>query len=180
MLNDPKWKRFAGSNAVFTDKAGKKGAPTVGIGAYLCNNPDCGIPHLTIACIDADGREISVLLAPETGGEIAKTIVEKLGDVGHHYIALKAFRALTMIDELATMSEIECDFLDGHGLRAACRSMLNGDAVVVGKMLPRRYGDEDRLRAIAAVQREQVQGPNTADSLVRVVAEALGLREGGN
>jgi hypothetical protein len=179
MLNDPKWVRFAGTNAKFSEGPVVSGIPTLGVGAYRCNNPKCEVPHMTIACIDQEGREISVLLSPDTGAEIAKTIVQKLGEVGHHLFALAGMRCMTLVNELATMTDIEADFLDGHGLKDAARAMLGTDPVVIGQVLPRRYSEEDRLRAIAAVQVEQVQGPNTADSIVDIVAEALGLRLGG-
>lgn len=179
MLNDPNWVRFAGTNAAFSEKPIVGGVPTLGVGAYRCNNPKCEVPHMTIACIDQEGREISVLLSPDTGAEIAKTIVLKLGELGHSLFALVGMRCMTMVNELATMTEIEADFLDGHGLREACRLTLGTGPMVIGQVLPRRYSDQDRDRAIAAVQHEQVQGTNHADRIVDIVAEALGLRLGG-
>jgi hypothetical protein len=178
MLNDPQWARFGGTNAVFSERAIVGGIPTIGVGAYRCNNPKCEVPHMTIACIDQEGREISVLVSPDTGAEIAKTIVQKLGEVGHYLFAVTGMRCMTLVSELATLTDTEADFLDGDGVREAARSMLGKDPCVIGQVLPRRYSEQDRLRAIAAVE---VLDANevTAEQVVRIVAEALGLREGG-
>lgn len=179
MLNDPQWVRFAGTNAVFSEKPIVGGVPTLGVGAYRCNNPKCEVPHMTIACIDQEGREISVLLSPDTGAEIAKTIVLKLGELGHSLFALVGMRCMTMVNELATMTEIEADFLDGQGLREACRSTLGTDPMVIGQVLPRRYSEQDRSRAIFEVARQTPVDATVAANIVEIVAEALGLRLGG-
>lgn len=189
MVNDPKWARFGGTNAVYSQdvlKVGQRGIPTVGIGAYRCSDPTCGKPHMTIACIDGNGNEISVLLEPETGTKIVAAIIDKLGDIGGPYIALQAMRALSLVSELATMSEIECDFLDGHGLQNSARAMLGQDPCVVGQILPRRYSEDDRLRAAEMMRAKRRDHPalpyrNLAEDLemVDIVAEALGLRLGG-
>ena len=82
-------------------------------------------------------------------------------------------RAIKFVADLSTMTEIECEFLDGHELRELARLLAIGEDVCV----PRLYGEEDRRRAIGALR---AMGAATHDGIagdaVDSVAEALGLR----
>jgi len=91
----------------------------------------------------------------------------------------QAKRASRFVADLGTMTEIECEFLDGHELRELARLLAIGEDVCV----PRLYGEEDRGRAVAAIVARWYDGgapiqtvPVKPADLVDVVAEALGLR----
>lgn len=180
MTNDPKWVRYAGNHArVHQHKPspeGQEGVPTLGIGAFECD--ECGKPHVSIAAITPAGLEISILLEPEIAGRAVQTVVEKLGDVGDDYLALRAFRALTLVNALATMTEVEADFLDGAGLKEACRLMVNGG----NPALARRYSEDQREAAanvLAGARNEYMRHPGRAETLELVdrIAVELGLTE---
>lgn len=89
--------------------------------------------------------------------------------------------AIELASQLATMTETECDFLDGHGLREAFRMALGNEAFV----FPRLYSDEDRKRAISALVDAYYRGDEVErvtvkpGELVDKIAEALGMRRAG-
>lgn len=171
--NDPNWKRYAGI-AVGKGRTPPGGIPTLGLGWYRCNC--CEEPNFCIAVVHPDGEEFSIVFSPDVMNKFMADACTGLAELGINLFALEALRSRVMISELATMTDIECDFLDGSGLREACRLILKDQAPT----LPRLYGDEDRARA-AHVLKDSLTallpaGPKTYGDIVDTVAEALGMR----
>jgi hypothetical protein len=93
-------------------------------------------------------------------------------------------RAIRFVAELATMTDIEAEFINGDELRSVARLLqvpdMDGE---VEATLPRLYGEEDRDRAIAATHRQAdpinlISGLR-AGMIVDAVALALGMRRAG-
>jgi len=86
----------------------------------------------------------------------------------------QAKRASRFVADLGTMTEIECEFLDGREIRELARLLAIGEEVCV----PRLYGEEDRKRAVDALIDAGIGSSHgdLAPEAVDVVAEALGLR----
>lgn len=121
--------------------------------------------------------EINATVSPETAAAICGAIVEKLADVGNEFLALKGLRALTVVSQLASMTDTECDFLDGSGVREWCRLVVNGGTATV----PRVYGDEDRKRAIDAIREINAGRKSRTEmgEMVDLIAGALGMTKVG-
>jgi hypothetical protein len=123
----------------------------------------------------------------ELSGALAR-IEQLTADLGVAKVAAREAGALVresiphvrFVDMVATMTDLEAD-LDAGELRDAARSISDVST------FPRLYGEEDRGRAIGAVEREVVRqlGAIPADDrdavgqLVDAVAEALGMRRAG-
>lgn len=92
--------------------------------------------------------------------------------------------AVRFVAELATMTEIECEFLDGHELRSIAQLLQvpddNGERAPT---VPRLYSDEDRDRAIARLKGRDGLHRSTVEyyigECVDIVAETLGMRRAG-
>lgn len=86
-------------------------------------------------------------------------------------------RAKRLVAELATMTDIEADFLDGNELRSIARLLQvpGEDAPTI----PRLYSDEDRNRASKRALGWKIENMESASFLVDAVAEVLGLRRAG-
>jgi hypothetical protein len=181
-MNDPKWIVHEVQDASLSTIA-PGSLPTVGVGGYSCNR--CGKGHITLAVAAAKGFQIDSLMQPDTAVAIVKDIVAKLADIGESYLALNALRALTLVNEIATMTDTEVDFLNGGELREQCRQMLKGKCTT----FPRMYDSNDEQRAIEALRQAAVAPYKPSvlsgtvldnrDNLrwaVRAVAEALGMK----
>lgn len=84
--------------------------------------------------------------------------------------------AVLLLNGIATMTDTECDFLDGSGLREAARCALGGEAFT----LPRLYSEEARERAIEVLDEiGTFISLDEASRGVDKVAEALGMRRAG-
>lgn len=194
-LNDPAWVRFAGESANLVvrgpcDKpiVSTSEKPTNGVGGFKCK--DCTDPHITLALVIQGGTEINVNMAPETGAEICKALVEKLSEVGASYLALKGMRALTLATELAGMTDSEADELDGAFVREWAQCVV-GSGPMLARTLPRLYNDLDRERAAKAMGaaldgkiHELAEGEHHIVrsrrlAMVDAVAEALGMKRVG-
>jgi len=87
--------------------------------------------------------------------------------------------AVRFVAELATMTDNECDSLDGYGKREVARMLQVPDEDGErAPTVPRLYSDEDRMRAVDALNRRQ-DAPVYVEEIVDVVAEALGMRRAG-
>jgi len=87
--------------------------------------------------------------------------------------------AVRFVAELATMTDIEAEFLDGHELRSIAQLLqVPDDEGNRAPTVPRLYSDEDRNRAIAEAALFQAEMFNPGE-LVDTVAEALGMRRAG-
>jgi hypothetical protein len=87
----------------------------------------------------------------------------------------EAAASVDLAGQLATMTDTECDFLDGAGLREAFRCALANQPFT----LPRLYSDEDRSRASDMLREYIDMNCAFADSIVDGVANALGMRRAG-
>jgi len=89
--------------------------------------------------------------------------------------------AVRFVAELATMTDIECEFLDGHELRSIAQLLqVPDDESNRAPTVPRLYSDEDRDRAISALS--DVDFPHSyqeGGELIDAIAEALGMRKAG-
>jgi len=91
-------------------------------------------------------------------------------------------RCLRLVDELATMTDLECEMLDGIELRSI--ALLHRVPDAKGERVPtvpRVYTEEDRKRARDAILRLPPWnvGPDSASLWVDAVADALGMRRAG-
>jgi hypothetical protein len=93
--------------------------------------------------------------------------------------------AVRFVAELATMTDIETEFLDAYGLREVARMLqIPDDQGERAPTVPRLYSDEDRERAIsamiAALRETPISETRTLQAMaVDAVAEALGMRRAG-
>jgi hypothetical protein len=178
MRQDPNWQRFRAKHQnVVVSTPGAE--PVVGIGGFRCT--DCNQAHLSLALVATTGDEINVLVTPEVAVELFKKGVQILGDLGESLVALNALRALTIVSELATMTDTEADFLDGHELRESCRQLQAGKPATFQRL----YDENDRTRAISALIRQfhklPAEGQRNLDGgeAIDAIAEALGMRRAG-
>lgn len=83
-----------------------------------------------------------------------------------------AIGPVRLVSQLATMTDTECEFLDGMEVRDWSRNKLDGDFT-----MPRYYGSQDRERALKALISDGVEASlSRALEYVDIVASALGLR----
>lgn len=179
-MHDPKWRRFQAEGAQPAVHETHPGAvAAIAVGGFQCT--DCGDVNVTFAIVSPEGDEMNCRVHPDVAVDVCKAIVEVLADVGQIYLALQGMRALSMVSELATMTEPECDFLDAHGLREACRLIVGGKVAT----MPRLYTEEDEKRARAALTDRFYAGNVVSmvsakpSEIVTIVAEALGMRKAG-
>jgi hypothetical protein len=182
--NDPKWTRWHGVAVATRDEPRRpeeEGSPTLGLGSYVCNC--CAEPNFAIAVVHPDGREFSIVFSPDVMSGLMKDASRRLADLGINYIALEGMRSRELVSDLAAMTDTEADFLDGSGLREACRLILKGKQPPT---TPRLYGEEDERRACDAIVSRYYRGgepiqmtPGKPIELVQIVAEALGMRKAG-
>ncbi|MGN5376121.1 hypothetical protein [Sphingomonas hankookensis] len=134
--------------------------------------------HRTATCDCPRSAMLQSVSRPVTGSELAEI---------EGWTADVKTRAIRLIAELATMTDTEADFLDGHELREVARLIqVPDDAGEIAPTLPRYYGEEDRSRAIAAIVARHYDGgtPIVAvavkpGEIVDMIAEALGMRRAG-
>jgi hypothetical protein len=155
-------------------------APQFSISGIHCCG--CDGEHMIIATRRKTGAVTLVTLNDEMAVAFLKAGVEVLGELGVSMLALDAFRALTVVDQLASMTDTEADFLDASELRETCRTVVAGEPAT----LPRLYSENDRDRAVAALRTKCgtiiAGGRREMDfgEIVDTTAQALGMRRAGS
>jgi hypothetical protein len=88
-------------------------------------------------------------------------------------LAVLEQRRANLLVTLATMTDTECDFLDGFKLRSDARLAQGGEKPVHWRP---RYSRAERDRAAAAlIARGVFQLPAYAAEIVELIAETLGM-----
>lgn len=155
-----------------------------GVGSFKSNQGDYGICDDAADLIQRQAAEIGNLKYIIEGYDQSEASLSALLTSARSEITElqgmleEAIGPVRLVSELATMTDTECEFLDGMEVRDWARNKLDGDFV-----MPRMYGDEDRKRARDALfdryrdgDRQFVNVSTTTGELVDIVAAALGLR----
>lgn len=130
--------------------------------------------------IEAAIADVRLVLKPSNIDALQKRDLASLTAIEAAELALwettiERGRLIRFIACLATMTDIEVEFLDASLLREQARLLTMGEPATLSPT----YGEEDRKRAIRTIWGRVPGTSGDAGEVVDAVAEALGMRRAG-